>query len=77
MTSPRVVADPCEDQAARVRFAQQTIENIQGALRQLHQLPESQQTEAKIEQLEDELITWKATLVQAQNDLAACRTANP
>jgi hypothetical protein len=73
----RVVADPCEDQAVQVRFAQQTIENIKGALKQLHQLPESPKTEAKIEQLESELIGWQATLVQAQNDLAACRIANP
>jgi hypothetical protein len=72
-----VVADPCEDQAVRVRFAQQTIANIKGALKQLHNQPESPKTEAKIEQLEAELSTWNATLAQAQNDLAACRIANP
>jgi hypothetical protein len=72
-----VVADPCEDQAVRVRFVQQTIANIKGALKQLHNQPESPKTEAKIEQLETELITWNATLVPAQNDLTACRIANP
>jgi hypothetical protein len=72
-----VVADPCEEQAVRVRFTQQTIENIQGALKQLHHQPESPKIEAKIEQLEAELLTWKATLVQARSDLAACRIANP
>lgn len=72
-----VTSDPCEDQLARISFAQRAIENTRGAIKQLHSSPESPKIEKEIEELENELLALQAKLAQAQHDLEQCRIANP
>jgi len=71
-----VTADPCEDQAVRVRSLRQGIDNTRGALKQLSNEPEGT-VDQEIEELEQELSAELARLTQAELDLQQCRIANP
>ena len=66
------IVNPCQAELDRVNIANHTIENIKDALRQLHNQPENPRTEAKIEQLEADLLAENAELKAAQQAFQAC-----
>jgi hypothetical protein len=66
------IVNPCQAELDRINIANHTIVNIKGALKQLHNQPESTQTEAQIELLEAELLAENAELKAAQQAFQAC-----
>jgi hypothetical protein len=66
------IVNPCQAELDRINIALHTIENIKGALKQLHNQPEGPANEKKIEQLEAELLAENAELKAAQQAFQAC-----
>ena len=66
------IVNPCQAELDRVNIANHNIDNIKGALKQLHNQPESPQNEKKIEELEAELLVEQAELRAAQQAYQEC-----